>query len=61
MIAIKKLLKFILKKTGDVGEKLSSEHKKLNIEIFRRIFQNVHYLVPKGLPLRGHDDGANSN
>ena len=36
------------KKTGDVGEKLSTEHKKekeLNREMFRRILQNVRYLA----------------
>ena len=52
------------KKTGDVGEKLSTEHKKekeLNREMFRRILQNVRYLARQGLPFRGHDDGANSN
>ena len=51
------------KKTGDVGEKLCIEHKKkeLNGEMFKRILQNVCYLARQGLPLRGHDDGANSN
>ena len=52
------------KKTGDVGEKLSTEHKKekeLNREMLRRILQNVRYLACQGLPFRGHDDGANSN
>ena len=52
------------KKTGDVGEKLNTEHKKekeLNREMFRRILQNVCYLSRQGLPLRGHDDGSNSN
>ena len=52
------------KKTGDVGEKLSSEHKKekeLNREMFRRILQSIRYLARQGLPLRGHDDGVNSN
>ena len=52
------------KKTGDVGEKLSTEHKRekeLNREMFQRILQNIRYLARQGLPLRGHDDGANSN
>lgn len=52
------------KKTGDVGEKLCIEHKKekeLNREMFKRILQNVRYLTHQGLPLRGHDDSANSN
>ena len=52
------------KKTGDVGEKPSSGHKKekeLNREMFRRILQNVRCLAYLGLPLRGHDDGANIN
>ena len=52
------------KKTGDMGEKLNTEHKKekkLNREMFRRILQNVCYLSCQGLPLKGHDDGANSN
>ena len=52
------------KKTGDIGEKLSSEHKnekELNREMFRRILQNIRYLARQGLPLRAHDDGANSN
>ena len=49
-----------------MGEKLSSEHKKekeLNREMFRRsrILQSVRYLAHQGQPLRGHDDGANSN
>ena len=52
------------KKTGDVGEKLSTEHKKekeLNREMFRRILQNICYLARQGLALKGHDNGANSN
>jgi len=52
------------KKTGDVGEKLSTDHKnekKFNREMFRRILQNIYYLACQGLALRGHDDGDNSN
>ena len=48
------------KKTCDVGEKLNTEHKKekeLNRKMFRRI---LCYLSRQGLPLRGHDDGANN-
>ena len=29
--------------------------------MFRRILQSIRYLARQGLPLRGHDDGANSN
>ena len=39
------------KKTGDMGEKLNTEHKKekeLNREMFRRILQNVCYLSHQG-------------
>ena len=52
------------KKTGDIGEKLSSEHKnkkELTREMFRRILQNICYLAIQALPLRGHDDDVNSN
>ena len=52
------------KKTGDIGEKLSSEHKnkkELTREMFRRILQNICYLTIQALPLRGHDDDVNSN
>ena len=52
------------KQTGDVGEKLSTEHaqqKAENRAMFRRILQNVRFLARQGLSLRGHGDGADSN
>ena len=52
------------KQTGDVGERLSTEHERQKAEnraMFRRILQNVRFLARQGLPLRGHGDGADSN
>ena len=52
------------KQTGDVGEKLSTEHEQQKAEnraMFRRILQNVRFLARQGLSLRGHGDGSDSN
>ena len=48
----------------DVGEVLSSQHKKekaTNREMFRKVLQNLRFLVRQGLAIRGHDNGADSN
>ena len=50
--------------TGDVGERLSTEHeqqKAENRKIFRKILQNIRFLARQGLPLRGHGAGSDGN
>ena len=52
------------KQTGDVGEKISTEHlqeKAENRAMFRRILQNIRFLAHQGLALTGHGDGSDSN
>ena len=54
----------LAKQTGDVGERLSTEHEQQKAEnraMFRRILQNMRFLAQQGLPLRGHGDGNDSN
>ena len=54
----------LAKQTGDVGERLSTEHEQQKAEnraMFRRILQNVRFLARQGLSLRGHGDEKDSN
>ena len=52
------------KETGNVGERLSSEHelqKAENRSVLEKILENIRFLARQGLPLRGHGTGADSN
>ena len=47
------------KQTGDVGERLSTDHMRQKAEnraMFRKILQNIRFLARQGLPLRGHNE-----
>ena len=54
----------LLKRTGDIGEMLSTAHsmeKALNREMLRRIMQNLRFLARQGLAVRGSNGGEDSN